>query len=163
MSARSSKRRRLSKSTVNINTDSDSDLCEISATAWDQVARCGDIKKRQTSSNDSISPPPLTRDAIKQSQMPILTGTAKTSQVRLIEAPRIMSLPIQDDTSSQQHLIQSPIQLSTVNGLAASSNDDTVSLGDILGDPLIKECWLFNYLFDVDFIMYPLASSTDKL
>jgi hypothetical protein len=23
-----------------------------------------------------------------------------------------------------------------------------------LGDPLIKECWNFNFLFDLDFVMY---------
>ena len=49
--------------------------------------------------------------------------------------------------------IPSPVQLSTINELPASSNIDTVSLKDVLGDPLIKECWLFNYLFDVDYIM----------
>ncbi|KAJ5150043.1 hypothetical protein N7448_001621 [Penicillium atrosanguineum] len=32
-------------------------------------------------------------------------------------------------------------------------NVDTVKLRDILGDPMIRECWNFNYLFDVDFVM----------
>jgi tyrosyl-DNA phosphodiesterase-1 len=32
-------------------------------------------------------------------------------------------------------------------------NQDTVSLKDILGDPLISECWEFNYLHDIDFLM----------
>ena len=54
---------------------------------------------------------------------------------------------------SDQKCIPSPVQLSTVNELPAAYNVDTVSLGDILGNPLIKECWLFNYLFDVDFVM----------
>lgn len=26
--------------------------------------------------------------------------------------------------------------------------------GSILGNPLIKECWLFNYLYDVEFILW---------
>lgn len=30
---------------------------------------------------------------------------------------------------------------------------DTVRLRDILGDPMIRECWQFNYLIDVDFLM----------
>lgn len=33
------------------------------------------------------------------------------------------------------------------------NNEDTVRLRDILGDPMIRECWQFNYLFDVDFLM----------
>lgn len=49
--------------------------------------------------------------------------------------------------------IPSPIRLTRVEGLAELNNIDTVSLRDIVGDPLIKECWVFNYLFDVDFLL----------
>ena len=49
--------------------------------------------------------------------------------------------------------VSSPIQLSYVEGLPASANVDTVRLRDILGHPLISECWAFNYLFDVDFLL----------
>lgn len=49
--------------------------------------------------------------------------------------------------------ISSPIQLTRIRDLDASKNVDTVGLDDILGDPLIRECWQFNYLFDVDFLM----------
>ncbi|OJD28149.1 hypothetical protein ACJ73_00454 [Blastomyces percursus] len=51
--------------------------------------------------------------------------------------------------------IPSPIQLTHIRDFPASSggNADAVRLRDILGDPLIKECWQFNYMFDVDFLM----------
>ncbi|KAL8823534.1 MAG: hypothetical protein Q9191_005767 [Dirinaria sp. TL-2023a] len=49
--------------------------------------------------------------------------------------------------------VSSPIQLNRIPSLPAASNTDTLTLKDLLGDPLISECWLFNYLFDVDFIM----------
>ena len=49
--------------------------------------------------------------------------------------------------------VPSPVQLNFIEQLPASSNVDTISLGSILGDPMIKECWLFNYLFDMDFVM----------
>ncbi|PGG99749.1 hypothetical protein AJ79_08438 [Helicocarpus griseus UAMH5409] len=51
--------------------------------------------------------------------------------------------------------IPSPIQLTHIRDFPASSdnNTDTVRLRDILGDPLIKECWQFNYMFNVDFLM----------
>jgi tyrosyl-DNA phosphodiesterase-1 len=39
-------------------------------------------------------------------------------------------------------------------------NVDAVSLKDILGHPMIKECWNFNYLFDLDFVMLVLADSS---
>lgn len=47
----------------------------------------------------------------------------------------------------------SPIQLTRIRDLDASKNIDTIGLSEILGDPLIRECWQFNYLFDVDFLM----------
>ncbi|KAL4880432.1 tyrosyl-DNA phosphodiesterase-domain-containing protein [Aspergillus karnatakaensis] len=55
----------------------------------------------------------------------------------------------------QTKLFPSPIQLTHIRDFGASSgnNVDTVRLRDILGDPLIRECWQFNYLFDVDFLM----------
>lgn len=49
--------------------------------------------------------------------------------------------------------IPSPVQLTRIRDLDVSKNVDTIGLHDILGDPLIKECWQFNYLFDVDFLM----------
>lgn len=52
-------------------------------------------------------------------------------------------------------VIRSPIQLTHIRDLPSSSgnNVDAVRLKDILGDPMIRECWQFNYCFDVDFVM----------
>ena len=50
-------------------------------------------------------------------------------------------------------IIPSPFQLTWVRDLPEPSNIDAVSLRDILGDPLIAECWEFNYLHDLDFLM----------
>ena len=48
---------------------------------------------------------------------------------------------------------RSPFQLTWIRDLPEASNVDTISLRDILGDPLIAECWEFNYLHDLDFLM----------
>jgi tyrosyl-DNA phosphodiesterase 1 len=53
----------------------------------------------------------------------------------------------------QPRIIRSPIQLTHIRDLPADKNIDTVQLYDILGDPMIRECWQFNYCFDVDFVM----------
>ena len=50
-------------------------------------------------------------------------------------------------------ILPSPFQLTKISELPDSSNVETVSLRDILGDPLIAECWEFNYLHDLDFLM----------
>lgn len=73
--------------------------------------------------NKPVSPPPLRRGG------PILTEV------------------------SMKETIESPFQLIRIRDLPAAANVDTVSLKDILGDPLISECWDFNYLHNMDFLM----------
>ena len=50
-------------------------------------------------------------------------------------------------------LVNSPVQLTHIRDLPDGNNVDAVRLHDILGDPMIRECWQFNYLFDVDFLL----------
>lgn len=47
----------------------------------------------------------------------------------------------------------SPFQLTWIRDLPEAANTDAVTLRDILGDPLISECWEFNYLHDIDFLI----------
>lgn len=49
--------------------------------------------------------------------------------------------------------LPSPIQLTSIRDLPASENVDTVGIKDILGDVMIKEAWIFNYLVDLDWVM----------
>lgn len=63
-----------------------------------------------------------------------------------------------ENQNANQHgpqctFLPSPIQLTRIQDLSPAQNLDTVGLGDILGDPMIKECWNFNFLFDIDFVM----------
>jgi tyrosyl-DNA phosphodiesterase 1 len=50
-------------------------------------------------------------------------------------------------------LVPSPIQLNYIEQLPSKSNVDTLSITDVLGHPLLKEVWQFNYLFDLDFLL----------
>ncbi|ETS83136.1 hypothetical protein PFICI_05012 [Pestalotiopsis fici W106-1] len=50
-------------------------------------------------------------------------------------------------------VIASPFRLTKIRDLPTASNVDAISLHDLLGDPLIAECWEFNFLHDVDFLM----------
>lgn len=47
----------------------------------------------------------------------------------------------------------SPFQLTSIRDLPASENVDTVGIKDILGDVMIKEAWIFNFLIDLDWVM----------
>ncbi|KAF2746320.1 phospholipase D/nuclease [Sporormia fimetaria CBS 119925] len=58
-----------------------------------------------------------------------------------------------DDRNPRSSSFPSPFQLTRIKDLSPAENVDTVSLRDILGDPMIKECWNFNYLFNLHFVM----------
>ena len=97
----------------------------------------------------SISPPPK-RNAFRNSnevKAPLVDLTRSDVDGKNPDAGQPKAV------ESTTRLIPSPIQLNYIRELPAKSNVDTVKLSDILGDPMIKECWLFNYLFEMDFLM----------
>ncbi|KAF5019211.1 hypothetical protein F66182_8785 [Fusarium sp. NRRL 66182] len=59
--------------------------------------------------------------------------------------------------------IRSPWQLTWIRDLPESDNKDAVSLQDLLGDPLISECWEFNFLHDIPFLMNAFDHDTRHL
>lgn len=75
------------------------------------------------------------------------------SYVLAVEQNAHANLSKDDQVHDSLHYATSPIQLTHIKDMASHQNVDAVSLKDILGDPMIKECWNFNYLFDLDFVM----------
>lgn len=61
--------------------------------------------------------------------------------------------PSTASTHAHVSTLRSPFQLTKIRDLPPEMNEDTISLKDILGDPLIAECWEFNYLHDIEFLM----------
>lgn len=89
----------------------------------------------------SITPPPCTR----QSQ---------PAEDRQFE-PASQTPHQETKPCPNPETIRSPISLTHIRDFSGSSvnNVETVQLRDLLGDPMIRECWQFNYLFDVDYLM----------
>jgi tyrosyl-DNA phosphodiesterase-1 len=56
-------------------------------------------------------------------------------------------------SSSTPSCFPSPFKLTKIRDLPPELNKDCISLKDILGDPIISECWQFNYMHDIDFIL----------
>lgn len=77
------------------------------------------------------------------------------------------SLPAEEQAKQQpcsyRRVVASPFHLTTIRSLGQNSNKGTVSLKGLLGDPLIKECWEFNYLHDIDFLMSAFDSDVRHL
>jgi tyrosyl-DNA phosphodiesterase 1 len=50
-------------------------------------------------------------------------------------------------------IVTSPFRLTRSHDLPSSANIDTVNIKELLGSPLIKEAWIFNYCHDVHWTM----------
>lgn len=88
-------------------------------------------------------------DAIKAEDTECDGDGNDTLAHNLMESGKVASKSKQ----SPAKILPSPIQLTRIQNLPSSHNVDSVSLRDLIGDPMIKECWQFNYLLDLDFIM----------
>lgn len=98
----------------------------------------------------SITPPPRARSQSRA------VSSALCSDLKSDELESIKSKPTDYTSAKRSHrIISSPMQLTHIRDFPEQRgyNIDTVKLRDILGDPMIRECWQFNYLFDVDFLM----------
>jgi tyrosyl-DNA phosphodiesterase-1 len=85
---------------------------------------------------------------------PTAAAVAQTKPLQTRASTVTESKHVADTELTQQvNLIASPFKLTRIHDLPSSENVDTVSLHDILGNPLIKEAWVFNYCFDVDWLM----------
>ncbi|KAJ5087608.1 hypothetical protein N7456_011224 [Penicillium angulare] len=98
-----------------------------------------------TSLQRSISPPASTRSAQLHASVSACSDL-KNDHFDIQDANNALRSPSQ---------VPSPFQLTHIRDLPDQGgfNDGTLKLRDILGDPMIKECWQFNYCFDVDFLM----------
>lgn len=132
--------------------DHDNDEAEDKSTTESEIdptTHLITVKSPLRSLGLEISPPPgrsssASQDASQVKDISRDHADDEQETARTTEASRI---------ASNVDFIRSPIQLTRIQDLPASSNVDTVSLTNILGDPLIRECWQFNFLFDVDFVM----------
>ena len=78
----------------------------------------------------SISPPPLKKSSLSNGALQSISDN---------EVVRTECQP-------------SPFRLTRVSDLPDNKNADTVTLTEIIGSPLVRECWFFDYLYDVDWV-----------
>jgi tyrosyl-DNA phosphodiesterase-1 len=144
--ASSSKRRKVSLDTI---SDSDAEPYDFTMGARDRAV----VTQEPTSKSLSrpITPPPSKRS---QSE-PIDSLGLQRKQKRPVGDLESASIARKDEElpSPDSTFLPSQFQLTRIKDLSSAQNVDTIGLGDILGDPLIKQCWNFNFLFDLDFVM----------
>ncbi|CAM1511401.1 Fc.00g089140.m01.CDS01 [Cosmosporella sp. VM-42] len=81
------------------------------------------------------------------------------------EVPESLTRPISPPTKKRREtaVIRSPWQLTWIRDAPEVSNQDSATLKDLLGDPLISECWEFNFLHDIHFLMDAFDPDTRHL
>jgi tyrosyl-DNA phosphodiesterase 1 len=123
----------------------------------DTHSLAADIRARRsaflTSLSRGVSPPgraspsfPITIKATVPIEAEIETETVP------VVAATMTSLAKPNETVKHR-VIPSPFKLTRIRDLPAEANVDTIGVRDILGDVMLKEVWLFDFLFDVDWIM----------
>lgn len=134
------------------------------------ISSSSQIKSLDTGSNglDSrrpISPPIPRRSHTTQTALKAESSSnvvrATLSQMQEVDSPTLPSSSDKPSVCSNFiNTMPSPVKLISIKDLPAATNLDTISLQDILGTPLIRECWIFNFLFDVDFVMKQFDEDT---
>ncbi|GKT45619.1 putative U3 small nucleolar RNA-associated protein 13 [Colletotrichum spaethianum] len=102
----------------------------------------------------------------RAAKRPCLVGDVEEAETEarpdgLYSLSRAISPP--KKRNRQGELIRSPFQLTRIRDLPEAANHDTVALKGILGDPLIAECWEFNFLHDIHFLMSHFDEDTRDL
>lgn len=112
-----------------------------------RLSRHGEV--RDDTNNTSMSPHSLNRSVSPPTMRRSFAEAASG------ETPQETTAPISSKTRQEEttKVFKSPFQLTWIRDLPETDNTDTVTLRDILGDPLIAECWNFNYLHDLEFLM----------
>lgn len=112
-----------------------------------RLSRDGDSDDNQNASkafpyslSRSISPPRMRRARPE-------AASSEASQ------PIVASVSSEPEKKTSARVIKSPFELTWIRDLPEAANTDAVTLKDILGDPLIAECWNFNYLHDINFLL----------
>jgi tyrosyl-DNA phosphodiesterase 1 len=99
-----------------------------------------------------VSPPPLRRKTTSASAI----TSASSSQQDVFEEELMRSenrRKLSRQAAIGENVLPSPFTLTRIEDLPESENVDTVGIKDILGDVMIREAWVFNFLVDLDWVM----------
>ncbi|KAK6498947.1 hypothetical protein TWF481_011518 [Arthrobotrys musiformis] len=120
-----------------------------------------------SSLNRDISPPPLRRQAGTSTSRATTSASSKSPSI----APSncvVDSDPTDDANkpsetiSNPTLIISSPFKLTQIRNLPANKNIDTITISDILGSPLIREIWSFNFMHDLEWMVSHLDEDVSK-
>ncbi|CAK7273281.1 hypothetical protein SEPCBS57363_005576 [Sporothrix epigloea] len=97
-----------------------------------------------------VSPPRKRRREDDEARETKISKTAKDDRQSLgpVSVPSSCLPPLRPILA-----LRSPFQLTAIHDLPPSANVDALTINDVFGDPRVTECWEFNYLHDLEFLM----------
>ncbi|KAK6352316.1 hypothetical protein TWF730_009146 [Orbilia blumenaviensis] len=117
-----------------------------------------------SSLNRDISPPPLRRQSAAVSMVATVTSSTNSPAIvsSLAEtANRTETQPLEISDNADL-IISSPFKLTHIRNLTINKNIDTITISDILGSPLIREIWSFNFMHDLEWMVSHLDEDVAK-
>lgn len=114
------------------------------------TSTAADIRAKRSAFLTSLSRPVSPPNAAEKSSKPVSQQKLPSAST---QAESVSLTTKSDSKIDHAQILPSPFQLMRIRGLPSHNNTDTTSLHDILGDPLIKEAWIFNFCFDVNWTM----------
>ncbi|KAF3934895.1 hypothetical protein ABW19_dt0205117 [Dactylella cylindrospora] len=118
----------------------------------------------KSSLNRDISPPPLRRQVAESVSASRSNSDDTSSAVPSNTSPPDAETKIQSPQPNTQNsdtlIISSPFKLTEIRDLTRNKNIDTITITDILKDPLIREIWSFNFMHDLEWMVTHLDDDT---
>lgn len=113
----------------------------------------GEAQETNSKGLDRPISPPLSRRKRSRTPAPSTPRVVRHQEASPPRKPAPAAVEKEERIANATKYEASPVQLTRIRDLAPDQNVDAIGLGDILCDPMIRECWNFNYLFDIDFIV----------
>lgn len=131
----------------------------------------GHYRRNLKSLHKSVSPPPLRRGKMAIQNMPASDTLDRHEILDTPDTPiGVIDLTASDDEpekvteqakeqapgSGGMSAVIAPLTLTSISGLPEAANRGSTTLHSLIGDPLVRELWVFNFLIDLDFVMSAL-------
>ncbi|KAK6337903.1 hypothetical protein TWF696_001381 [Orbilia brochopaga] len=123
----------------------------------------------QSSLNRDISPPPLRRQAVVSTSTSsldlsnALSGPSCAENAGAPERSHVLPDSRPDPPSGDTLIISSPFRLTRIRDFPENKNIDTITITDILCNPLIREIWSFNFMHDLEWMVSHMDEDTRHL
>src|SRR3982074_670150 len=124
----------------------------------------GGEPRRKKSKLEDVDSPNNRTSILTSLAAPISPPGRRKSEVAIKDGELKVPVKVEElNKAAVPSTMHSPFHLTSICNTPATLNIDAVTLKDLLGDPLIAECWEFHYLHELDFLIDAFDSDVREL